>query len=320
MNKRVLTNKSSVFSFIIICLLLVVQRADAGGFPPLPDKIKRVVFLGNSITFSGQYISDIEAFYRARYPEKTIEWINVGLPSETLSGLSEEGHADGRFPRPDLHERLGRILEQTRPDLVLACYGMNDGIYMPFDEERFQLYKNGLEWLHQQVEISGSRIIHLTPPVYDELRGGNVGYDAVLDKYSKWILEQRTARNWEVVDIHGPMKGYLEAERSKNREFFLASDGVHPGEEGHWIMAKATLLFFGEKSIKNAESIYDALKDFSEKEQLVGLVKERQVLMRDAWLTATGHTRPGLKEGLPLDEAMEQAALIEERLSSLMRK
>lgn len=320
MNKPGFFSKGLTFSLLIICLLLVVPRAGAEGNRPLPEEVKRVVFLGNSITFSGQFIADIEAFYRASHPERSIEWINVGLPSETVSGLSEEGHAEGKFPRPDLHERLERVLEQTKPDLVLACYGMNDGIYMPFDEERFRLYKNGLERLHQQVESSGAAIIHLTPPVYDELRGGVAGYDAVLDKYAEWILEQQAVRDWEVIDIHGPMRDCLEAERSKNRAFYLASDGVHPGDEGHWLMAKAVLSFFEGKGVEKAGSIFEAINGFPEKEQLVRLVREKQILMRDAWLTATGHTRPGLKKGLPLDEAMEQAALMEERLRILTRR
>jgi len=33
------------------------------------------------------------------------EILNLGLPSETVSGLSEPNHAGGAFPRPDLHER-----------------------------------------------------------------------------------------------------------------------------------------------------------------------------------------------------------------------
>ena len=36
-----------------------------------------------------------------------------------------------KIPRPDLHERLERVLTQTKPDLVFARYGMNDGIYLP---------------------------------------------------------------------------------------------------------------------------------------------------------------------------------------------
>ena len=79
----------------------------------LPESVHRVLFLGDSITYGGQYVSFVEAYFVTRYPERQIEFINAGLPSETVSGLSEEGHADGKFPRPDLRERLARVLEQT---------------------------------------------------------------------------------------------------------------------------------------------------------------------------------------------------------------
>ena len=107
----------------------------------MSDSVKRIVFLGNSITYTGQYVSYIEAYMTLHYPARHIEYVNVGLPSETVSGLSEPGHAGGVFARPDLHERLERVLAKTKPDLIFACYGMNDGIFMPFDEDRFQKYK-----------------------------------------------------------------------------------------------------------------------------------------------------------------------------------
>jgi hypothetical protein len=103
----------------------------------LPAGVKRVVVLGDSITYSGQYIEYVEAYAVSRFPERRIEFLNLGLPSETVSGLTEPGHAGGQFPRPDLHERLARVLAQTKPDFIIACYGMNDGIYYPFGEERF---------------------------------------------------------------------------------------------------------------------------------------------------------------------------------------
>ena len=78
------------------------------------------------------FCANIETWFVTRYPERQIEFINAGLPTETVSGLSEEGHAGGSFPRPDLHERLERVLPATRPDVVIACYGMNDGIYLPY--------------------------------------------------------------------------------------------------------------------------------------------------------------------------------------------
>lgn len=92
----------------------------------------RIVVLGDSITYSGEWVDFLEAGIRQIYPGSHPEILNLGLPSETASGLSEEGHAGGAFPRPDVHERLARVLSRLKPDLILACYGMNDGIYFPW--------------------------------------------------------------------------------------------------------------------------------------------------------------------------------------------
>jgi lysophospholipase L1-like esterase len=286
--------------------------------------VHRVMFLGNSITYAGGYVEDVEAYFVSRHHGDTVEFIDLGLPSETVSGLSEEGHADGRFPRPDLHERLHRILEKIRPDLVFACYGMNDGIYLPFDEGRFKRYKDGMRWLHDTlVAATGARVIFLTPPVYDELRGGKIGYAEVLDKYAEWLLDQRKAMRWEVADIHFPMKKYLGAHRKVDAEFgidgfALTTDGIHPGEVGHWLLARQLLLYVGEKDVAHYSGIKAAMGGIHNGDRILQLVKERQTFMKDAWLSWTGHKRPEMPVGLPIEEARLKAQEIERRLRGLL--
>lgn len=126
----------------LLCGMLV-SNLQAQESLKISPSVKKIVFLGNSITYSGQYVDYVETYLRLSYPDREWDFINIGLPSETVSGLSEEGHADGKFPRPDLHERLDRVLNELKPDLIFANYGMNDGIYLPFDEERFKAYQLG---------------------------------------------------------------------------------------------------------------------------------------------------------------------------------
>ncbi len=206
-------------------------------------KAKRVVFLGDSITYSGQYIAYLETFLATRFPNRPTEFINLGLPSETCSGLSEDGHAGGKFPRPDVHERLQRVLDKLKPDLIVACYGMNCGIYLPFAEERFAKYQDGIRRLRAAAETAGAKVIHLTPPTYDPQPlkgGGSASYNGVLDRYSEWLISQRT-NGWTVIDIHGPMNAHLAARRKQNPKFVLAGDGVHAGTTGHWLMTQAII-------------------------------------------------------------------------------
>ncbi len=315
---------SLTLSFLLCRVLLSQSGTSCCAQSPFPANVRRVVFLGNSITYAGTYVTYVDAYLSTRYPQKKFDFINVGLPSETVSGLSEDGHADGKFPRPDLHERLARVLALTKPDLVFASYGMNDGIYLPFDEGRFQQFKDGINWLHNEVIRSGAQIIHLTPPVYDELKGHKTGYAAVLDRYSDWLLSQKTAQNWSVIDVHYPMKQFLEAHRKVDSAyaiagFALAEDGVHPGQAGHWIMAKRILLGLGEKAVATAPDIQSAMVTVPNAAQLLKLISERQSIMKDAWLTTAGHKRPGMKVGLPLDEAKAKAAELTAQIKSLIR-
>jgi lysophospholipase L1-like esterase len=295
------------------------KPADAPGQAVLPAKVKRVVFVGDSITYAGMYVGFVEAYFVTRYPGRTIEFINLGLPSETVSGLTEEGHAGGKFPRPDLHERLPRVLKEARPDLIFACYGMNDGIYLPLNEERFGKFKEGMEWLHQQVTKAGAAIVHVTPPTFDEVTGGHAGYSAVLGKYSEWLLGQRAAAGWDVVNVHGPMDTYLAERRKRDPKFAYAGDGVHANDAGHWIIAKQILLHLGAKDVAELADGKAIVAAFRHGEEVLKLVQRRHELMKDAWLTATGHKRPGMKEGLPLAEAQSKAAGMEVEIRALVK-
>ena len=303
--------------YILIILFVIRFNPGAQTQFTLPDSTRRILFLGNSITYSGQYICYIEACLTIRHPSEKWVFINAGLPSETVSGLSEPHHAGGNFPRPDLHERLDRVLTQVDPDLIFACYGMNDGIYMNFDDTRFQKYREGIQWLHDQAIKSGALIVFLTPPIFDERKGES--YARVLDIYSDWLLSCRDTKKWNVVDIHWPMKEYLAENRLSDSTFYLAKDGIHPNDQGHWIMAKQVLLFLGESHLKNADNANLAVSPFSHGERILELVVERQQLMKDAWLTSIGHQRPGMPNSLPLDRATSEADKIEKQIRTLIK-
>ena len=99
----------------IITTVLALWIVTAASPAELPAA-KRILFLGDSITYGGTYIQIIEAAAIAHHPDRFIEMLNLGLSSETVSGLSEDGHAGGQFPRPDLHERLDRVLKELEAE------------------------------------------------------------------------------------------------------------------------------------------------------------------------------------------------------------
>ncbi|MFM8735012.1 MAG: family 16 glycoside hydrolase [Pirellulales bacterium] len=297
---------------VVLALACLVPAAAADPAAPgdLLRAARRIAVLGDSITQDGRWVADLTAWMEDR--GLTADVINVGLGSETVSGLSEEGHAGGQFPRPDVAERLDRVLRVVTPDLVLAMYGMNCGIYQPLDEGRFAKFKEGVTRLHDAVEKTGARIIHLTPPVYDR-RPDNPGpagaadYDAVLAAYSDWLLSKR-ADGWSVIDVHGPMKAALTARRVKEPGFTFAADCVHPDDEGHWAICRAVLAGVGDDAAAGDPDLPQKLGPFLPE------VTERMHLLRDAYREAAGHARPGTPKGPPIGEAEDRGRRLTESL------
>ena len=297
-------------------LALALFSTLAHAAPPVAPG-KRILFLGDSITYGASYITFIDAAMIFADPQTKYDVISAGLSSETVSGLSEPGHADGKFPRPCLHERLDRVLTKAKPDLVLACYGMNDGIYMPLSVERFQAFRDGMTKLHEKVIATGAKIIHLTPPVFDPVPiaqkvgdGSDAkhpyrGYNDVLDAYSEWLLAQRK-NGWEIIDVHGSLKSALAVKRATEPTFTFSKDGVHPGDEGHQLMAQPVLDAWG---IQGKAGDISAISNGAE---VMKLIRSKTETLRDGWLTYTEHTRPGVKAGLPIEEATRKAAELDD--------
>ncbi len=194
----------------------------------------RVAILGDSITYDGRWATEVEASLRATPRFADAEIVNLGLSSETVSGLSEEGHAGGAFPLPCLHERLDRILTRFKPTLVLACYGMNDGIYLPLDASRTEAFQEGILKLKGAVEKQGGKIIFITPSLHriDKPTDDPQHYDAVLDAYSESLVSHRT-EGWQVINIRPDLRQAVAAEKARNASFIYAGDAIHPGQEGH---------------------------------------------------------------------------------------
>ena len=214
---------------------------------------QRVVFLGDSNTFAGHYVAYLDAYLFARFPGRKFELINLGLPSETACGLSEPDHP---YPRPDVHERLDRALAKTKPDVVVLCYGMNDGIYYPFSEERFRKYQAGIRSMIERVQKTGAVVVVVAPPPFDPTpvkvkvlpktadkfswMRPYEGYDDVLKRYSDWLLTLRD-QGVIVADAHAALTRHLTEMRKADPKYALSGDGVHVNSTGHWLIAQTIL-------------------------------------------------------------------------------
>lgn len=226
---------------------------------------QRVVFFGDSITQQGQYVTYVHAYLLTRFAEQSFEIINHGISSETLSGTSEPDHDP---PRPHALARFARDVAGWKPDVVVACFGMNDGNYHPLDEQRFARYREGVRRLCTLVrEQTHARLVLLTPPPFDPYRRTAadpqartfgykfpaIDYDDVLAAYSRWLVSLRSEPQAPlVVDVHSAIHRVLAERRKAEVSFTVSPDAVHPNATGHWLMAQELLVAWNAPALAGA--------------------------------------------------------------------
>ncbi|RMF94447.1 MAG: hypothetical protein D6741_12635, partial [Planctomycetota bacterium] len=239
-------------ALVATALLALVRPGTASADDGFLHGDERIIFYGDSITQAGHYVVYVDTFLATRYPDAHFDVINHGISSETISGTSEPDHHPRR---PDAKRRFDRDIAGWKPDVVVACFGMNDGNYFPFDEERFALYQKGVAWLAEKTAACGARLVLVTPPPFDpyQRRARNpdavtygykfpaVDYDETLIRYGEWLLQFAAEHKLTAADVHSAIARHLEIRRRERVSFYLSPDAVHPNPTGHWLMAQTIL-------------------------------------------------------------------------------
>ncbi|TBN04046.1 hypothetical protein EYD45_08525 [Hyunsoonleella flava] len=265
--------------------------------PNLPLHNKKVLILGNSITENGKYVDFLEYYLRKNYPETSLDIISIGLSGETVSGGTE---ANRSVLRPCVHSRLDDALQLIKPDLVLACYGMNDGIYSEKDSARFDDYKNGVHKLIKKVKATNAELILMTPtpfdpdPIIDRVAFEDepqsyqhpyYDYGSVLFEYSKWL---KTLENIKTIDLNTYLNNQLVAIKTQKSDSTFIPDGVHPNAVGHFYMAKKILSdLYPNIQINDPTASIAPLKI----DPLFLVVSNRRKIRSEGWLNYVGYTK-----------------------------
>lgn len=316
-------NFKSLIFLILVILTISCEKQEKSTYP-LHNK--KVLILGNSITQNGRYVDFIEYYLRKNYPEKTLDIISIGLSSETASGDSESSHP---FPRPCIHSRLDNALKATTPDLVIACYGMNDGIFSAKDDIRFKNYKEGIKRLKAKVENTGAKLILLTPTVFDpdpaksRLTHDNesqsykhpyYNYNQVLKDYSNWLLG---LEDTPVIDLHNYLGHELESLKTKHPDSTFIPDAVHPNQIGHFYMAKKVLSdLYPEISISDAVSETQNLKTDS----LFLLICKRREIRSTGWRNYIGYSKEKVVKSDDISSTVEAIKALDLKIDGLLKK
>ena len=195
-----------------------------------PNKPKRVIFFGDSITelgaIHGGYIHQLGEMLEKKGLSRQFELIGAGVSGNTI---------------PDLYYRLQRDVISKKPDLVYIYIGINDvwqneGGMGTGEAEFKKIYKS----LITQIQAKGAELVLCTPTVIGERKGGVNQLDDDLDHYADIIRQLSRDYNTRLVDLRSVFVQYTLEHNPQNKEIgILTNDGVHLNKEGNRVLAAA---------------------------------------------------------------------------------
>lgn len=200
----------------------------------------KLLFIGDSITSQGGYVVELDRMLKNVAPG-TFEVTSAGRNSETITGLTEEGHPG---PRPFLFDRLDSLLDKHQPDFAFFWFGINCGAYQPLAADTRERYQNGLKRIVKSCHERDIHPVLITPPplaLKHQLlvtTNQSFSWKNPYPAYDQEVLEEfrrcvraMTAQNVTVLDGTTELKLHLEKA--------YGIDPIHPTPLGHQLIAKS---------------------------------------------------------------------------------
>ncbi|SIO60415.1 acyl-CoA thioesterase-1 [Singulisphaera sp. GP187] len=211
--------------------MLAILGSTTNAEEPAP----RVLLLGDSITkgvrpgvtqaqtFGGQ----LESTLKARGFATSIS--NVGIGGErTDQALA----------------RLSEVLKTNRPDVVLLMYGTNDS-YIDVGKQASRLtvdqYRKNLGELVERIEQAGAKPVLMTPPRWaDDSAPNGLGESPNL-RLEPFVAVARTIARERKLPLVDHYSAWSAARQNGVSLMKWTTDGCHPNEEGHRVIADEIL-------------------------------------------------------------------------------
>lgn len=198
----------------------------------------RVAIIGDSITEQKLYSKFIETYLLACTGRTDIKCFQFGWGGETALGFSN---------------RLENDLSAFKPTVATTCYGMNDGRYVPYADAIGADYEKWMRVVLTKLKQAGvTHVVTGSPGVVDTKYFVKLG--ATPDQYNDSLahlrdIDRKLAAEFRTAfaDVHGEMLSAMtKAKAQLGADYDVGGrDGVHPGANGHLLMAAAFLKGLG---------------------------------------------------------------------------
>ena len=196
----------------------------------MPQKKKRVIFFGDSITQQGVepggYVNRIDSMCRIENRSSQYEFIGAGIGGNKVY---------------DLYLRMDSDVLAKNPDVVVIYIGVNDVWHKASygtgtDPDKFEKFYNAIIKKLQQKRIS---VILCTPAVIGEKTDFTNQQDGDLNRYSVIIRNLAAQNNLPLVDLRKKFLDYNKQYNAENKEQgILTRDRVHLNAKGNQLVAE----------------------------------------------------------------------------------
>ena len=234
MDSIIMRKRRGLMTAAALSWSLALLAAAGQGGECLVKEGTRLAMAGDSITWQKLYSKFIETYLVACVPVTNISVIQYGC----------SGDSAGRFL-----ERMEPDLLMWKPTLVTTCFGMNDGRYQKYDEASIgNPYATNMWKIVAGLKAIGVPVVVGGPGVVDaDTYTGTKAYNETLAKLSAIASNVAAANNLPFADVHqAMMSAMIKSKSAYGPAYHVAGgDGVHPGQNGHLVMAYAFLRAMG---------------------------------------------------------------------------
>jgi len=196
----------------------------------MPQKKKKVIFFGDSITQQGAerggFITRIDSMCKLENKSAGFEFIGAGISGNKVY---------------DLYLRLEEDVLSKSPDIVVIYIGVNDVWHKVSsgtgtDADKFERFYNAIIKKLKEKNIS---IILCTPAVIGEKTDFTNQQDGDMNRYANIVRTIAQKNNLPLVDLRQKFQDYNKQYNAENKESgILTRDRVHLNAKGNQVVAE----------------------------------------------------------------------------------
>lgn len=215
---------NSKLIWLALFVILLVSASFA------PQKKKKVVFFGDSITQAG--VS----------PNGYITVLDKTLKQQGINDYELIGAGIGGNKVYDLYLRMEDDVLSKSPDIVIIYVGVNDvwhkrSFGTGTDPDKFEKFYRAII---KKLQAANAKVIVCTPATIGEKNDYSNEQDGDLNKYSNIIRNMAKDLNLPLVDLRKLFTDYEKSNNSQNTDKgVLTLDGVHLNDLGNEMVSKA---------------------------------------------------------------------------------